>query len=172
MSCQRSVQCVSATEKRGFSVNEKSGFIFIHFFILFCAFLEATWCPDGKSRTAKEKKKRRRSEQFAHDNMCDYLHHNGSHRCSKVSLVSSSHVSEQLMCGTRCNRSSCPGRTGAWPPGSSFAWHGDFLFSPAKKMEKPHRSCRKLFLGAGGDLLTSLSLKVVYIKLYIKKMIL
>lgn len=114
-------------------------FFFIHFFIQFCAFLEATQRHDGKSRTEKEKRRkpsRRRSEQFAHDNMCDYLHHNGSHRWSEVSLVSSSHVSEQLMCGARCNRSSCPGRTGAWPRGSSLAWHGDVLCSPAKKMEK------------------------------------
>lgn len=116
----------------------------------------------AKAEQQKKRKKkplRRRSEQFAHYNMCDYRHHNGSHRCSEVSLVSSSHVSEQLMCSTRCNRSSCPGRAGAWPPGSSFAWHGDVLFSPAKKMEKldvkkkePHRFCKELL----GGLLTFL----------------
>lgn len=94
--------------------------------------------PSVTTAKVEQQKKKKGEEDLSnlHMIMCDYLHHNGSHRCSEVSLVSSNRVSEQLMCGTRCNRSSCPGRTGAWPPGSSFAWHGDVLFSPAKKMDK------------------------------------
>lgn len=87
----------------------------IYFFSLSCAFcrLAKTVKVEQGKKEGEKKPSRTRTEQFAHDNMCDWLHHNGSCCFGDVSLVSSSHVSEQLMWGTGCNRSSCPGRAGA-----------------------------------------------------------
>lgn len=71
------------------------------------------WKLNGRKGRGGKKPSRTRKEQFAHDNTCDSLHHNGSRCFGDVSLVSSRQVSEQLMRGTGCNRSSCPGRAGA-----------------------------------------------------------